>query len=86
MRRSVGSAAVEASVPNDGAAVEEAARTEREGGKHSIFIGRAWFRTGQQRSCIALAQSATLRFGLLGQPRLHVNLGKFPSESLFVQI
>ena len=37
MRRSVGSAAVEASIPNDGAAVEEAARTRR-GGKHSIFI------------------------------------------------
>ena len=39
MRRSVGSAAVEASVPNDGAAVEEAARTRR-GGREALHLHR----------------------------------------------
>jgi hypothetical protein len=39
MRRSVGSAAVEASDPNDGAAVEEAARTRR-GGREALHLHR----------------------------------------------
>jgi hypothetical protein len=66
MRGSVGSAAVEASVPNDGAAVVEAAHTWR-GGREALHLDRDsqgfgghGFKPGQQRSYIALAQSATL--------------------------
>lgn len=66
MRRSVGLAVVEASVPNDSATVVEAARTWR-GGREALHLDRDsqgfgghGFEPVQQRSYIALAQSATL--------------------------